>query len=382
MAKTDNNPSATDNYCLYCANLKPIASLTDEHIWPRALGGGRLEQEVWRTNDVCDSCNSTSGIYVDGAFIKGVLRAYDSAKDLLENREGESISSEFCYFGTWVDPVVPNTHVADILANDVVWLIHIRQKETKGEWSKFVGGNPIDRKKYPDRQAVIVFNLSPDNNLFEDSLKAARQIFKKVEIFAPTVTNAADVDGISEVDPNTIPLIAKLSKEFLKKLDTQERFKFQIITETDFGSRLLCKLALGVGHNIIGDGFLLSSSAAKLREYFKEGDPKKRAMSDVRGISFLPSNNDGIADILKISEKWVFLVQVIDGSLILTVVSPGGKAMSVPITTEPQLIEKVDLKYKNGIIWTTNPKIVDATGPLPLMSHLTEYSQKMQQTGF
>jgi len=59
--------------CIYCAMKNADDEFSDEHIWPDALGGDFLPADVWRTNDVCRRCNSLSGVFVDGAFIRSWL---------------------------------------------------------------------------------------------------------------------------------------------------------------------------------------------------------------------------------------------------------------------------------------------------------------------
>jgi ribosomal protein L30 len=56
--------------CIYCDREKADGDFSDEHIWPDALGGDFLPPEIWRTNDVCGQCNSLSGVFVDGSFIR------------------------------------------------------------------------------------------------------------------------------------------------------------------------------------------------------------------------------------------------------------------------------------------------------------------------
>jgi hypothetical protein len=56
--------------CIYCGEEKNTDEFSAEHIWPDALGGDDLP-DFWRTDDVCQKCNNLSGLYVDGAFVKG-----------------------------------------------------------------------------------------------------------------------------------------------------------------------------------------------------------------------------------------------------------------------------------------------------------------------
>jgi len=362
-------------YCLYCANLVPNDKLTDEHIWPKKLGGGRLEQSIWRTKDVCSRCNSLSGIYVDGAFIKGVLRLYDVSTEILTSKGNSPVSKELCYIGSWSDETIPSSHIAELWLNDIFWIIHLREKESQGDWSKYVGGNPINRKRSPEKQSVIIINKSADYTLIEESLTVIKQFFKRVQIFAPTIINAADIEGLNEVNETTCDkLVSSVSKKFLHKIDVQERLKFVLMTDVDYGCRFLCKLALGVGHNIIGKKFLRSQSAKRLRAYFREADPQKRAKINLKGVGYISSKNDEIGKILRTPSKWTFAVTLHEETLCLSVISPMGKAMTIPITNERKLIVKVDNKFREGIVWATNPNVVDAIGPIPIMDYLSKYT--------
>ena len=58
--------------CIYCDEEKDDQEFSDEHIWPDALGGDHLSK-FWRTDEVCQRCNSISGLFVDGYFIKSWL---------------------------------------------------------------------------------------------------------------------------------------------------------------------------------------------------------------------------------------------------------------------------------------------------------------------
>src|SRR5260221_12535925 len=71
--------------CIYCGEDKNESEFSDEHIWPEALGGDHLP-DLWRTGDVCQKCNNLSGLYVDGAFIKGWAGAAEGATGANENQ--------------------------------------------------------------------------------------------------------------------------------------------------------------------------------------------------------------------------------------------------------------------------------------------------------
>jgi HNH endonuclease/integrase-like protein len=73
--------------CIYCDQEKADDEFSDEHIWPDALGGDFLPPETWRTDDVCRRCNSLSGVFVDGSFIRswiGNAERATGARDYLK----------------------------------------------------------------------------------------------------------------------------------------------------------------------------------------------------------------------------------------------------------------------------------------------------------
>ena len=56
--------------CIYCPNrTQPRLGNTLEHIFPDALGGDYLPDD-FKTRDVCATCNSLCGLFVDGPFIR------------------------------------------------------------------------------------------------------------------------------------------------------------------------------------------------------------------------------------------------------------------------------------------------------------------------
>jgi hypothetical protein len=65
--------------CLYCDKEKEADEYSLEHIFPDALGGS-LFSEVFKTRRVCERCNSISGLFIDGPFIKNIFSKIDASK--------------------------------------------------------------------------------------------------------------------------------------------------------------------------------------------------------------------------------------------------------------------------------------------------------------
>lgn len=55
--------------CIYCDERKHATAFSQEHIWPRALGGAQLPT-LWKTKHVCQDCNTRMGQTIDGPCAK------------------------------------------------------------------------------------------------------------------------------------------------------------------------------------------------------------------------------------------------------------------------------------------------------------------------
>ncbi len=66
--------------CIYCNKEKDDSEFSLEHIFPDALGGALLPDAIFKTNDVCIACNSTSGLFIDGPFIKNWFLTNDELR--------------------------------------------------------------------------------------------------------------------------------------------------------------------------------------------------------------------------------------------------------------------------------------------------------------
>lgn len=79
--------------CIYCNQDKEDDQFSLEHIFPDSIGGN-LCSDLFKTHDVCQRCNSISGQFVDGAFIRNWFVKNDdalSARQYLNLESDESI---------------------------------------------------------------------------------------------------------------------------------------------------------------------------------------------------------------------------------------------------------------------------------------------------
>jgi HNH endonuclease len=129
----NNVASAIIKLCIYCAQNKPLSDFSDEHIWPQALGGDPLSL-FWRTNDVCAQCNSMSGVFVDGAFIRSwagsAERTHDTNQYLSPDDPAKSAPAPN-YLGQLNHRAIRPDEVVDWWAGPCgATILHFRPKET------------------------------------------------------------------------------------------------------------------------------------------------------------------------------------------------------------------------------------------------------------
>jgi hypothetical protein len=138
--------------CYYCGLDKPVPEFSDEHIWPDALGGDHLPH-FWRTDDVCRTCNSTSGVFVDGAFIRGWAGAAErssGAREYMSLTDPAKTVLPLDHLGRLADALTKDGEVAEWWAGPCgAHVVHFRPAETEDLWKTYLGGDPRARSHVP-----------------------------------------------------------------------------------------------------------------------------------------------------------------------------------------------------------------------------------------
>jgi HNH endonuclease len=130
--------------CIYCWKWKPLDQFSEEHIIPRFMGGAS-NCPGCVTNDVCKSCNSLFGRFVDSTVARGFFQnsiehgAWEACFDFNENSGN---AYELTYFGKSRElDFGGDTDVEVWLCPDggSAWHIHERQPE---DFDSLAGGDP------------------------------------------------------------------------------------------------------------------------------------------------------------------------------------------------------------------------------------------------
>lgn len=359
--------------CIYCGLEKPDDDFSDEHIWPDALGGDFLPHDVWRTDDVCRSCNSLSGLFVDGSFIRSWMGQAELSSGSFEYLagNGKPAAIPLDYLGPIQNLSVPDGHIADYWSGPCgANIIHIRPDDGDEQWTTYASGNPKAKKSKAGRAYMA---LNSENEFWVmTSLLSFKRHFNRAERFIVNADFPSEwafkkpdrSDPVQAEDMKTVDAVTSHSR-------ADKYLHIRMAISVDLGSRLLAKLGLAMGYKLLGAAFLETDYAKSLRRGMREGNAEKRKLIPVRGSGFLNGLGLGGAEkTLAWPGGWVLMLSLVEGNLGLCVVSPSGRAMSVLISDDQPLIGALDPKYKNGTIWITVPAAKEAAGPILLPEYL------------
>ena len=361
--------------CLYCGGPKPEGEFSDEHIWPDALGGDHLPHDLWRTNDVCRSCNNISGVFVDGAFIRSFLgqseRTYGDL-DYLAGA-GRPVGISLVYLGPIHNIPAPAGHIADFwVCPHGANIIHIRPDDRDGQWLAYAGGDPRAKKSNAGRAYMMLTSEHPF--WIKVSLVSFRRHFGRAKRF---ITNMDIPDDWPFRSPDpTDPIEAEDMKMVQAFIDGGSRARGTVMIRIDTGNRMLAKLALGVGYKLFGSPYLQTEYALHLRRAMREADFQKRQSIPIRGTGHADGSALGdAAKLLAWPGGWVLMITIAQENIGLFVITPSGKSMGIMISDDQELIARLQDRYAEGVVWITVPAAAKAVGPLQLPDYLAHQTR-------
>lgn len=361
--------------CIYCGVDKPDDEFSDEHIWPDALGGDFLPI-FWRTDDVCGTCNSMSGVFVDGAFIKSFFGTGERSFDALDylNPDKPTGILPLSYLGVIKDIPTQNGEIADFwVCAPGANIIHLRKAGEETTWNAYVGGDPRRQSKRSKAGRVLVTVTTSEPYWVVTALASVKHHFAKADKFVTNVGLSPTAKHFSELDSADPQQAAdrRFLDEFEAKADRGDHVRAQIVIPLGADGRFLAKLALAVGYKLFGAPFLATPCGLNLRRAFREANSDKRRQIPIRGSGYLSGVDlGGIEDRLRWPGGWVLLILRNPKALSLTVQPPSGLSMVIQVTDDPELLNSLGSEYGDGVAWLTVPPAAKAVGPIPFPEYL------------
>lgn len=356
--------------CIYCAGRSRDDTMSLEHIWPQSLGGATAPP-IFQTHDVCRKCNSTCGLFVDGAFLKSWFIAAErgaSAHDYLDpSRPGPA---PFWYMGVDNGFPVDDGEVCERwlgLAGEQIYHVH---EQDADRWSSFAGGDVIRRKVDPGR--VYIWLTSPTEYWSLVALTSLIQQFPKAARRCMT-----QVDGLPSIGvamPADPPRSDKEEREstWLSGHVNGMAQPHRLAIQVDFSDRFLAKLSLGLAHTILGSGASASPYADQLREMLWSRDPSLREGIELRGTGFWNTGPlAAVPDFIRWPGAWCLLLTSVGEGFGFALTTPSGRFMSMMISDDPSVWQiDVDRTLLNGAVFVFVPQRGRIIGPVPMFDFI------------
>lgn len=375
--------SITSRLCIYCGQEKPSSEFSDEHIWPDALGGDHLP-DFWRTKDVCQNCNSMSGVFVDGSFIRGWAGSMERGSGALEYMCPDDPRKNILplnYLGKFTDVLTAPGDVADWWVGPCgATIVHIRPQESEDLWKSYSEGDPR-AKKFRAGRAYIALASANEYWIvaalasFAKHFKRARRYVVNMEI--PREWSVFEnVDRSDEVQAKDMEAVNSI----IGAAKAGKSMRAQVSIQVDAGHRFLCKVALAAGCKLFGPEFTNHPHGYNLRRAFREPSPERRQEFPVRGSGYFNDVMNPALAVMAWTAGWVLMVQLLDKVLVLSVVTPTGKVMAIQVTDDVNLIADISSDYTDGIMWLTVPTLSKAVGPMPLPNYIAHKLNTLQNS--
>jgi HNH endonuclease len=363
MTDSSSSSSTEKPWCIYCAGQQRDPNLSDEHIWPAALGGGACPQDIFRSREVCRTCNSIIGQWVDGAFYKSWFIQHEVGTSALQyldpatpgvlpliymGFDTEIPLSEGLVCERWLGP-----------AGDHIYHIHYKDDD---RWVVFAGGDFIRRRA--DAGRVYVAITSQHVYWAQTTLASVADYFPKAKRRSLTTFVGMETPGF--LAPNeqlTTEEQAEVPFIYGRPDQQQQHLPLQI----DFADRFLAKLSLGLGHTILGPAVSASPYADKLRNLLWSRDTSIRDQLGVKGSGYW-QQDPAAAELLNWPGAWCLVLTALPQGFALNLSTPGGRLMTMNISDDPSLWASDTIaKYYPGLVYIIVPQRRAVFGPIPVL---------------
>lgn len=351
-----------DKQCIYCGRREHAAKFSLEHIFPDAFGG-TLCNELFKTRNVCQNCNSLCGIWVDAPVIKNWFSQNVSFKAALEFVDLEKGSIlPLSYMG-----ILDELSSVDIVCE--YWLgpcgdsiYHFRNKSDE-RFESIVGGDFIGIQKNPGTAYLFTATNNPEwvrtvLFSFKSQFKYSRRISCNLSV-AGAFKNSDYFDTPNDQD---MIIIDQLKKSNGKP--HQPKFSITIGAE----ERFLCKVALGIGYNLFKDDYLKTDYASELRKGLWERDRNKRSELRIFGTGFNYIKSDFV-DLIRYPGAHLISLIALNNRLALGLCLYGEIWATIVISDEPSFSREMQ-KFKDGIVYLVFPQLNEFLGPYDLPNFL------------
>ena len=354
--------------CTYCLGTRGDTALTQEHVWPAALGG-RLAPPTFQTPRVCKTCNNLAGQFVDAAYLKSwfVKNEAISAQQLFDPDQPRASSLMYMGFENsfptaegevcerWIGP-----------AGDHVYHIHTKDD---ARWETVAGGDFIKRRKSDGGRAYIVLTSNVEYWAVTSLLSFAAWFPFATRRCITQIGGTVPDFGVMWRDQEPVSEREATEIAYIRGRPDGEQVLANIPVQVDFADRFLAKLSLGLADSILGPAAVRSPYADHLRTALWTRDPEVRAALPIKGVGFWAGDQQlsAVAQALHAPGAWTILLWAQREALTCVIVSPGGRPMMTVVSDDSSLWpEHIGSTYGQGVVHIAIPERQEWLGPIPL----------------
>ncbi len=290
--------------CIYCKQDKKEGCFSLEHIIPQFLGGAQAPDYL-KTRNVCKTCNSNLGLFVDAAFEKDWLvfnELNESAYACFNPKSPTPLPLRNMGNSDLVPPGMGENDICECwlgpFGEQVYW---VRPKDERMYW--YAGGNPRTAKQIWTRAYFMFADRS--QKAPHVTWLTFKDVFagRKVKKLMVTEIVGADPKNIGFSDPDQLDSVRV---EYFKKVcrhSTSHTNHFSMYLNFDI--RFMAKLAIGLSHVLFNGEFDDNDYSKELLKtlWYKEGDvlPHIEGCSNLGNQNIFLKDQCGIANAVTIS---------------------------------------------------------------------------------
>ena len=279
------------NKCIYCNQEKKENEFSLEHIFPDALGG-TYANELFKTRQVCQKCNSLAGLYIDSLFVKNFFLTklffsnYIGYYDFLNKPY-----IPFTYIGFYEDITHPQYKFCEVWQwydKSVVYHFH---NNSENDFKMIPGGDPRKRKNSHAGEVYLVGLVT--NQFWIDLLGISffKQFKKSRKIFVNYI--------VSNENINLTEIQLKIKDDLFLIHEKGKSPKYTVPMKIDFDIRFQAKLSLALGFSLFGKKFNESNEAISLRDIFWNKDYQKLKKIQPQMSSFFKKKDNFSKEVMK-----------------------------------------------------------------------------------
>lgn len=357
--------------CIYCDTVKDSSEFSLEHIFPSAMGGKLITNDIFKTRNVCKVCNNTLGLYVDALFLKSFFVKNSESNDVLGyvDFEDDKYMIPFMYVGQ-------NEHVKHPLYEYCdYWMWHGGSRvyhfhnNYSDKFNAYAGGNPIARKD--KRRAGEAYLVTATNSMIwtKKLLFSFKEYFREAKRYGVNFNIENENDFLHTADDQENEIISKI------RLIADNEQKNSLVIQLGFEIKFLSKVALALGCNLFGEEYYSSRYAQMLRNVIWEEDYIKLQNYQHQMSSYFSDQDNPLKQVSHLI-AWkgghTIILCPIDNKLLLLLYLSGNLNPIVVCIAEN--IDKYNndfLKaFSDGCVWILIPQKQIFTGPYSLPEYL------------